>query len=64
MHWTTPSYSDMRFGFEITMYIAARYAGVGRVALAGLFADAARLSVHGRAILLAIRVDRPPQGQH
>jgi hypothetical protein len=54
----------MRFGFEITMYIAARYAGVGRIALAGLFADAARLSVHGRAILLAIRVDRLPQGQH
>jgi len=24
MQWTTPSYSDMRFGFEITMYIANR----------------------------------------
>ncbi|MEJ8796798.1 pyrroloquinoline quinone precursor peptide PqqA [Trinickia caryophylli] len=24
MQWTTPSYSDMRFGFEITMYIATR----------------------------------------
>ncbi|WP_090531154.1 pyrroloquinoline quinone precursor peptide PqqA [Paraburkholderia sartisoli] len=24
MQWTTPSYTDMRFGFEITMYIAIR----------------------------------------
>ncbi|MFL9936329.1 MULTISPECIES: pyrroloquinoline quinone precursor peptide PqqA [Caballeronia] len=24
MTWTTPSYTDMRFGFEITMYIATR----------------------------------------
>jgi pyrroloquinoline quinone biosynthesis protein A len=24
MQWTTPSYADMRFGFEITMYIAIR----------------------------------------
>ncbi|MCA8001721.1 pyrroloquinoline quinone precursor peptide PqqA [Burkholderia metallica] len=24
MHWTTPSYTDLRFGFEITMYIANR----------------------------------------
>ncbi|HEY3598391.1 MAG TPA: pyrroloquinoline quinone precursor peptide PqqA [Paraburkholderia sp.] len=24
MQWTTPSYTDMRFGFEITMYIAVR----------------------------------------
>jgi pyrroloquinoline quinone biosynthesis protein A len=24
MQWTTPSYIDMRFGFEITMYIATR----------------------------------------
>jgi coenzyme PQQ precursor peptide PqqA len=24
MQWTTPSFSDMRFGFEITMYIATR----------------------------------------
>ncbi|WP_429260786.1 pyrroloquinoline quinone precursor peptide PqqA [Paraburkholderia sp. GAS334] len=24
MEWTTPSYVDMRFGFEITMYIAVR----------------------------------------
>jgi len=24
MQWTTPSYTDMRFGFEITMYIATR----------------------------------------
>ncbi|OTP76943.1 Coenzyme PQQ synthesis protein A [Caballeronia sordidicola] len=24
MKWTTPSYTDMRFGFEITMYIATR----------------------------------------
>ncbi|HEV7390117.1 pyrroloquinoline quinone precursor peptide PqqA [Paraburkholderia sp.] len=24
MNWTTPSYTDMRFGFEITMYIATR----------------------------------------
>ncbi|WP_297807886.1 pyrroloquinoline quinone precursor peptide PqqA [uncultured Methylophaga sp.] len=22
--WTTPEYSDMRFGFEVTMYIANR----------------------------------------
>ncbi|WP_429316234.1 pyrroloquinoline quinone precursor peptide PqqA [Paraburkholderia sp. GAS448] len=24
MEWTMPSYIDMRFGFEITMYIAVR----------------------------------------
>jgi pyrroloquinoline quinone biosynthesis protein A len=24
MQWTTPQACDMRFGFEITMYIAAR----------------------------------------
>jgi len=24
MKWTTPAASDMRFGFEITMYIANR----------------------------------------
>ncbi|MFC5431522.1 MAG: pyrroloquinoline quinone precursor peptide PqqA [Paraburkholderia sp.] len=24
MQWTTPAYTDMRFGFEITMYIATR----------------------------------------
>ncbi|MCD8505019.1 pyrroloquinoline quinone precursor peptide PqqA [Orrella daihaiensis] len=24
MTWTTPSFVDMRFGFEITMYIANR----------------------------------------
>ncbi|MDE1179166.1 pyrroloquinoline quinone precursor peptide PqqA [Paraburkholderia sp.] len=24
MEWTTPSYTDMRLGFEITMYIATR----------------------------------------
>jgi coenzyme PQQ precursor peptide PqqA len=24
MQWTTPSFTDMRFGFEITMYIANR----------------------------------------
>ncbi|AUT57697.1 pyrroloquinoline quinone precursor peptide PqqA [Paraburkholderia sabiae] len=24
MQWTTPGYTDMRFGFEITMYIATR----------------------------------------
>ncbi|WP_454829389.1 pyrroloquinoline quinone precursor peptide PqqA [Paraburkholderia xenovorans] len=24
MRWTTPAYSDLRFGFEITMYIANR----------------------------------------
>ncbi|WP_081858005.1 pyrroloquinoline quinone precursor peptide PqqA [Thiomonas sp. FB-Cd] len=24
MKWTTPSYLDLRFGFEITMYIASR----------------------------------------
>jgi len=24
MKWTTPSAQDMRFGFEITMYIANR----------------------------------------
>jgi pyrroloquinoline quinone biosynthesis protein A len=24
MQWMTPSYTDMRFGFEITMYIATR----------------------------------------
>ncbi|EMH3002536.1 TPA: pyrroloquinoline quinone precursor peptide PqqA, partial [Burkholderia multivorans] len=22
MQWTTPAYTDLRFGFEITMYIA------------------------------------------
>jgi len=22
--WTTPQYQDLRFGFEITMYISAR----------------------------------------
>lgn len=24
MKWTKPSFTDMRFGFEITMYIATR----------------------------------------
>ncbi|KXV14125.1 pyrroloquinoline quinone biosynthesis protein PqqA [Caballeronia megalochromosomata] len=24
MQWTTPSFTDLRFGFEITMYIATR----------------------------------------
>jgi pyrroloquinoline quinone biosynthesis protein A len=24
MQWITPSYTDMRFGFEVTMYIATR----------------------------------------
>jgi coenzyme PQQ precursor peptide PqqA len=24
MQWTTPSYTDIRFGFEITLYIATR----------------------------------------
>jgi len=24
MTWTTPAYTDIRFGFEITMYIANR----------------------------------------
>ncbi|MGN6653069.1 pyrroloquinoline quinone precursor peptide PqqA [Trinickia sp.] len=24
MQWTTPSFTEMRFGFEITMYIATR----------------------------------------
>jgi len=24
MKWTTPAATDMRFGFEVTMYIAAR----------------------------------------
>jgi len=24
MKWTQPQYEDLRFGFEITMYIAAR----------------------------------------
>ncbi|WP_129572051.1 pyrroloquinoline quinone precursor peptide PqqA [Caballeronia glathei] len=24
MTWTTPAYTDLRFGFEITMYIAVR----------------------------------------
>jgi coenzyme PQQ precursor peptide PqqA len=24
MQWTTPSFTDLRFGFEITMYIANR----------------------------------------
>jgi coenzyme PQQ precursor peptide PqqA len=24
MQWTTPSFVDLRFGFEITMYIANR----------------------------------------
>jgi coenzyme PQQ precursor peptide PqqA len=24
MAWTTPAYTDLRFGFEVTMYIASR----------------------------------------
>ncbi|AXF12495.1 pyrroloquinoline quinone precursor peptide PqqA [Paraburkholderia sp. SIMBA_055] len=24
MQWTTPAYTDLRFGFEVTMYIATR----------------------------------------
>ncbi|WP_447361818.1 pyrroloquinoline quinone precursor peptide PqqA [Burkholderia vietnamiensis] len=24
MQWSTPAYTDLRFGFEITMYIANR----------------------------------------
>ncbi|ESJ21536.1 coenzyme PQQ biosynthesis protein A [Cupriavidus sp. HPC(L)] len=24
MNWTTPAYTDLRLGFEITMYIANR----------------------------------------
>ncbi|MGR8920259.1 MAG: pyrroloquinoline quinone precursor peptide PqqA [Gammaproteobacteria bacterium] len=24
MQWTTPAYSDVRFGFEVTMYINNR----------------------------------------
>ncbi|WP_408368880.1 MULTISPECIES: pyrroloquinoline quinone precursor peptide PqqA [unclassified Paraburkholderia] len=24
MNWTTPSFTDMRLGFEITMYVATR----------------------------------------
>ncbi|MDA0665136.1 MAG: pyrroloquinoline quinone precursor peptide PqqA [Proteobacteria bacterium] len=24
MKWTTPAFTDLRFGFEITMYIANR----------------------------------------
>ncbi|HAZ60487.1 MAG TPA: pyrroloquinoline quinone precursor peptide PqqA [Gammaproteobacteria bacterium] len=24
MAWTTPSFADIRFGFEVTMYIANR----------------------------------------
>ncbi|WP_087048280.1 pyrroloquinoline quinone precursor peptide PqqA [Caballeronia ptereochthonis] len=24
MQWSTPAFTDMRFGFEITMYIATR----------------------------------------
>ncbi|HEY8973593.1 MAG: pyrroloquinoline quinone precursor peptide PqqA [Burkholderiales bacterium] len=24
MQWTQPAFEDLRFGFEITMYIAAR----------------------------------------
>jgi len=24
MQWSTPAYTDLRFGFEITMYIATR----------------------------------------
>ncbi|WP_062636182.1 pyrroloquinoline quinone precursor peptide PqqA [Caballeronia arationis] len=24
MTWTTPAFTDLRFGFEITMYIASR----------------------------------------
>jgi coenzyme PQQ precursor peptide PqqA len=24
MQWTTPTFEDLRFGFEITMYIASR----------------------------------------
>ena len=27
MAWTTPAATDLRFGFEITMYIANRYSG-------------------------------------
>ena len=30
MQWTTPSFTDMRFGFEITMYITnRRFSGSG-----------------------------------
>ncbi|MEJ8794886.1 pyrroloquinoline quinone precursor peptide PqqA [Trinickia caryophylli] len=24
MQWSTPAYTDLRFGFEITMYVATR----------------------------------------
>ncbi|WP_439899849.1 pyrroloquinoline quinone precursor peptide PqqA [Paraburkholderia phymatum] len=24
MQWSTPAYKDLRFGFEVTMYIAVR----------------------------------------
>ncbi|MEX3954815.1 pyrroloquinoline quinone precursor peptide PqqA [Trinickia symbiotica] len=24
MQWTPPAYTDLRFGFEVTMYIATR----------------------------------------
>ncbi|MEM5438861.1 MULTISPECIES: pyrroloquinoline quinone precursor peptide PqqA [Paraburkholderia] len=24
MQWSTPAYTDLRFGFEVTMYIAVR----------------------------------------
>jgi coenzyme PQQ precursor peptide PqqA len=24
MQWTTPAFEDLRFGFEITMYVSAR----------------------------------------
>ncbi|MDJ0864440.1 MAG: pyrroloquinoline quinone precursor peptide PqqA [Gammaproteobacteria bacterium] len=24
MNWTTPAYTDIRFGFEITMYVCNR----------------------------------------
>ncbi|MEM5388596.1 MULTISPECIES: pyrroloquinoline quinone precursor peptide PqqA [Paraburkholderia] len=24
MQWNTPAYTDLRFGFEVTMYIAVR----------------------------------------
>ena len=28
MKWETPSYTDLRFGFEVTMYIYNRWSGV------------------------------------
>ena len=28
MKWETPSYTDLRFGFEVTMYICNRRSGV------------------------------------